>query len=129
MLKINKKLKIGTCILATFGLIATGAASSLAQDGYLGASGTINDTNTTMADNTSMDITLSPGVEFQFNTSDTAYALATQNETTTVGDRNTYGVASVYAGYYMEPSAGDWDDATDELTSTGTANFAGWTQQ
>ena len=132
MFRLNKYIKLGICGFAILGLIGMAAVTSQALEGTLVASGTLTDGDTTMADNTTMDITLSPGVAFQYFTSDTAYTLSSQNQTTVLANRNEYGVSSAYAGYYMRPATGDdWvaSATASNLSAVGTGDFDGWTQQ
>ena len=139
MFKNKKALKVGVCSLATLAMLGLSVPSVFALQTTLTATGTLTDANATTASGSDMSVTLSPGVALQVYTSDSAYALASHNESAAIDDRLVYGIASVYSGYYMRSADATatgttWTASTSAssiLTSTGTANFplSAWSQQ
>ncbi len=127
-----KNLQYYTCILVAL-LFTLCATSALAADlSWSTNSATTSTSGSTLVDssNAKFTISLSPSCQFGYTTdgTGTTYAVKTNNTAPTLGDRNTYGFASDYSGYYKQPTTSNDDTTWAAPTAADKSAFgSGWT--
>jgi hypothetical protein len=130
------KITILAAAAVVFALFS--ASNSFAQSGGCGAINGSQDFTCTYSGGTAdtlngatIMVTLSPGVLLTYHANATAslFALESQNNSVNPVNRNEYGIASDYSGYYMKPNTADTLDTITFSTSPETAYsaFSSWT--